>query len=253
MLGMSCFVRWLLLAALLVRGPAAYAGDVIVAAAASLADAFKAVAGIVETRYPGSRILLNFSGSGVLLQQLANGAPVDVFASADQETMDQAEKLGLIRPGERTSFARNALVLVVPLDSKLSLGTLADLGKDEVKRIAMGNPALVASGRYARRALETANLRAACEGKMIPVHNVRQALDYVARGEVDAGFVYATDAVVMRDRVKVAFTIPVAPAVTYPIAVTARSVQQGEAKRLIQFLLSPSGQNVLARYGFLPL
>lgn len=228
----------------------AWAGDITVSAAASLTNAFKEMATEFEARHPGSKVLLNFGASGALLQQMAKGAPVDVFASADQETMDQAQGQGLIEAASRSDFTRNALVLIVPAASTLSFGALTDLTRPEVKQIAMGNPAVVPNGRYAKRALEGASLWSSLEGKIINAQNVRQALDYVARGEVEAGFVFATDAAIMKDKVKVAFPVELDGPISYPIAKTTASKQGAEAQQLIDFILSSDGQAVLARYGF---
>lgn len=202
------------LAALVATG-LAHAGEVTVSAAASLTNAFKDVAQRYEAQHPGSRVLLNFGSSGAVLQQMAKGAPVDVFASADQETMDMAEAQGLVVRGERHDFARNALVLVVPSDSRQSLGRLDDLMQPAVQRVAIGNPASVPVGRYAKHALEAAKLWSDVSSKAVSTQNVRQSLDYVARGEVDAGFVYATDAAVMKDKVRVAFEVPLDVAIAY--------------------------------------
>lgn len=241
--------KWPLVAAMVFFNASAWAADVTVSAAASLTDAFREIARGYEAQHPGARVLLNFGASGALLQQIAKGAPVDVFASADQETMDQAQKQNLI--AERRDFTRNALVLILPMDSRLTLGALGDLTQPGVKRITMGNPAVAPIGRYARRALENANLWAAVDPRIIHAQNVRQALDYVVRSEVDAGFVFATDAAVMKDKVKVAFNVAVDVPMTYPIARIAAGPSGEEAKRLIAYILSPAGQAVLAKYGFL--
>lgn len=228
----------------------AAAAELTVSAASSLGNAFKDIATAYEGQHAGVKVLLNVGASGLLLQQLAKGAPVDVFASADEGTMDAAAKQGLIAVAERRDVVRNTLVLVVPKDSKLSLGALADLARAGVQKIAIGNTASVPAGRYSRRALEAAQLWPAVAAKAITTQNVRQALDYVARGEVDAGFVYATDAVLAADKVKVAFEVPLDIAIRYPMAPTSGSTQPAEAKRFIAYVLSPAGQAILGRYGF---
>ena len=141
-------------------------------------------------------------------------------------------------------------MLVTPSDSSLNLKTLADLQKVEVKRIALGNPTSVPAGRYAKGALQAAHLWAAVEPKAVFAQNVRQGLDYVARGEVEAGFVYATDAAVQKDKVKVAFAIPTQTPISYPIAVVAGSSNADAARKFIDFVASAAGQAVLARHGF---
>jgi molybdate transport system substrate-binding protein len=228
----------------------ARAGELHVSAAASLTNAFREIAGRYEAGHAGTRVLLNFGASGALLQQMARGAPVDVFASADAETMDLAAKQGLMVDGERRDFARNSLVVVVPRDSNLPLHRLQDLGQPAVQKIAIGNPASVPVGRYTRHALESAKLWAGISAKAITTQNVRQSLDYVARGEVGAGFVYGSDAALMRDKVKVAFAVPLDVAIRYPIARTSAGPDAPEARRFVDFVLSPAGQAVLAKYGF---
>jgi molybdate transport system substrate-binding protein len=228
----------------------AHAGDLHVSAAASLTNAFRDIAEGYEARHAGTKVLLNFGASGALLQQMAKGAPADVFASADMETMDLARKQGLVANGERRNFARNSLVVIVPRDSRQHLTRLQDLGQAAVQKVAIGNPASVPVGRYTRHALEAAKLLPSISAKAINTQSVRQSLDYVARGEVDAGFVYGTDAAVMKDKVKVAFEVPLDAAISYPIARTAASTDAAEARRFIDYVLSPAGQAVLSRYGF---
>jgi molybdate transport system substrate-binding protein len=242
--------RLALAAALALTGGLAQAGDLHVSAAASLTNAFRDLAVRYEAAHAGTRVLLNFGASGALLQQMARGAPVDVFASADLETMDQAGKQGLIANPERRNFARNSLVVVVPQDSRLALARLQDLGQPGVRQVAIGNPASVPAGRYTKRALEAAGLWKGIQAKTISTQNVRQSLDYVARGEVDAGFVYGTDAALMPGKVKVAFEAPLDTPISYPIARAAASADPREASRFVDFVLSPAGQAVLARYGF---
>lgn len=236
--------------ALLTVGGVAQAGELTVSAAASLTNAFKEIAQNYETLHADAKVQLNFGASGALLQQMAKGAPVDVFASADQETMDQAARQKLIDPGSRQNFANNALVLIVPNDSALQLAQLADLTQAGVEKVAIGNPASVPVGRYSQQALEKADLWSAVQAKAINTQNVRQSLDYVARGEVEAGFVYATDASVMLDKVKVAFEVPLDETISYPIAQTADSANATEGQRFIAYVQSPAGQAVLAKYGF---
>jgi len=203
-----------------------------------------------EKANPGSRVDFNFAASGVLLQQIARGAPVDVFASADEATMDQAAQQKLLAAGTREVFAVNALWVVVPPQAKAPPRALADLAGAGVQRIAVGNPDSVPVGRYAQGALRAAKLWPAVQGKVISTQNVRQSLDYVARGEVDAGFVYATDAQAMPDRVRRAFQVPVAGRIAYPLAVVQASTQPVEARRFAAFVRTAQGQAILHKHGF---
>ncbi|MDE1950649.1 MAG: molybdate ABC transporter substrate-binding protein, partial [Burkholderiales bacterium] len=192
----------------------------------------------------------NFAASGPLLQQIAQGAPVDVFASADEATMDQAQAKGLVRAAERRDFASNALVVIVPADATKRPAALADLARADFARIAIGEPASVPVGRYTRGVLEQAGLWTTIEPKMIGAQSVRQALDYVARGEVDAGFVYATDAAIMPGKVKLALAVATPTPIRYPAAPVVASPNGAAAQRFVDFLLTPAAQGVLARYGF---
>lgn len=226
----------------------AHAGDLTVSAAASLRDAFTVLLPMFQAAHPGTTVRLNTGASGVLLQQIQRGAPVDVFASADTETMDRAQPL--LQAGTRHDFASNALVVVVPAAATApALQALADLAGPAVKRVALGMPASVPAGRYARQALEQAGLWAAVEPKVVGAQNVRQSLDYAARAEVDAAFVYATDAALMPDRVRVALQVP-GVSVRYPIAAVAASADPAAALQFVDFVRSAAAQAVLARFGF---
>ena len=227
------------------------AQELMVSAAASLTNAFKELAPLFEAKHPGSKVLLNFAASDALVQQVAKGAPVDVLACADQESMDKAETQKLLTAGSRQNFAANSLVLIVPTDSDLTIRSVADLAQASVTRIAMGNPASVPAGRYAQQALEQGKLWSAVQPKAIYALSVRQSLDYVARGEVDAGFVYNTDAAIQKTKVRVVSTVPSTVAITYPAAVIASSKNAALAQQFIDFTLSSAGQAVLGQYGFM--
>lgn len=222
------------------------AQDLTVSAAASLAEAFKALAPGFEAAHPGVKLRFNFAGSGQLLQQIAQGAPVDVFASADDATMDRAQPF--IAPATRRAFAGNALVLVTPPGS--DIGSLYDLHQSGVKRIALGKPATVPAGRYTQQALESVRLWQALQRKIVPADHVRQVLDYVARGEVEAGFVYRSDAQQAGPRVRVAMTVSGHEPVRYPVAVVAGSRQPRLAQAFVDYLLGRAAQAELRQRGF---
>jgi molybdate transport system substrate-binding protein len=228
----------------------ALAAELTVSAAASLTNAFREIGQAFEAAHPATPVRFNFAASGALLQQIAQGAPVDVFASADMETMDQAEQRQLVRRGSRAAFARNALVVVVPSDAAVVPKSLAELAAPGFRRVAIGVPASVPVGRYTRAVLEKAGLWPAIEAKAVGAQSVRQALDYVARGEVDAGFVYATDAALLPGKVRLAFTVPTDAPVLYPIAPVAASANPAGAQQFVAYVLSPPGQAILAKHGF---
>lgn len=239
-----------LLGCLLLACPAFAAGELTVSGAASLTNAFTEIKDLFEKKYPGVKVRTNFAASNPLLKQMEEGAPVDVFASADQETMDKAEAKKLIDAGTRRDFALNDLVMVVPSDGKLSLASAKDLTRPEVKRIAVGNPASVPAGRYAKAALMAAGLWDTLQPKYVFGASVRQALDYVGRGEVDAAFVYRTDALIGGRKMKIATVMSGHKPVLYPIAVATTGSNREDAAKFVDFVLAPEGQGVLAKYGF---
>lgn len=228
----------------------ATAADLTISAAASLTNAFQEIGKAFEQASPGSKILFNFGGSGQLLQQIARGAPVDVFASADQETMDRAQQQDLIVNDSRATFAANKLALIVPADSALRLTGLQDLAGDKVQRIAVGNPDSVPVGHYTKEALAAAGLWDKLSAKIIYTQNVRQSLDYVSRGEVDAAFVYLTDIATAAGKVRSAMQVPLDKAIVYPIAVVKGSRDERRAADFIAFVRSEKGRSILNKYGF---
>ena len=242
----------LLLALSLLSGRAV-ADELIVSAAASLTNAFRDAGKLFEAKHPEHKATFNFASSDVLLSQIAKGAPVDVFATADSESMDRAEKQGLLAAGSRRVLLHNALVLVVPASSPERVTGLANLEEATVHRIAIGNPASVPAGRYAREAMQAAGLWSKLEAKLIYAQNVRQALDYVAREEVDAALVYATDAAIMPGKVRVAADVATATPVVYPIALIGDSRNRALGETFIAFLQSRPVRGVFERYGFTPL
>ncbi|MGI4778644.1 MAG: molybdate ABC transporter substrate-binding protein [Janthinobacterium lividum] len=238
-------------AALLLAGGAAQAQDLVVSAGASLTNAFRSVGAAFEKAHPGTKVTFNFAASGPLLAQIQQGAPVDVFASADQETMNRAATARLLAEGTRADFAQNTLVLIVPVSSSIPVPAgLADLGGAAFKRVSTGTPATVPVGRYTVEAVQKAGLAAALESKWIYGESVRQVLNYVTRDEVDAGFVYRTDALVERDRTRIAFTVPTTTPVSYPIAQIATSRNAALGKDFVAFVRSAPGQQILEGFGF---
>jgi molybdate transport system substrate-binding protein len=250
-----CFVAFIVLSSFFAlqcfgSGAADAQQKLLVSAAASLTNAFTDLAKQFETANPGVKVIFNFGASGALLQQIGKGAPVDVFASADQKTMDQAKEKNLILTETRKDFVSNGLVLIIPNDSKVALKGVKDLAHPKIMRIALGNPETVPAGRYTQEALTNAGLWEKLKPKFIYAENVRQTLDYVMRGEVDAGFVFATDAAVAKDKVQVAAVAEGHTPIRYPVAVIEGTKKKDLSQRFIDFLLGSQGQSILARYGF---
>ncbi len=228
----------------------ACAGDLIVSAAVSLSNAFSEIAREYRQSHPETRVIFNFGASDVLVRQISNGAPVDLLACADQESMDLAQRHGLVASHDRRNFARNTLVLVAPANDQVQLAALSDLTAPAVRRIAVGNPASVPAGRYAKRELVAAGLWDNLAPKLVFAQSVRQALDYVVRGEVEAGFVYATDAAIATDKLRWVRAVPLDSSFNYPMAPTAKAAHPTEAREFMAYVLSARGQAVLAKYGF---
>jgi len=226
------------------------AADLTVSAAASLTNAFTELARLYEASNPGSKVLLNFGASGSLLQQISRGAPVDVFATADVDTMDRAQKQNLLISETRSNFAANALVLVAPRDARVPVNALADLSRGDVARIGLGIPESVPAGRYAKQALELAGLWERLKDKYVYGQNVRQVLDYTARGEVDAGIVYLTDAEMMKNRVRVVATLEAGNPILYPISVIKGGGNERAARKFVELVKSEPGLRVLQKYRF---
>lgn len=225
----------------------ARAAEIFVSAAASLTNAFKDIAADFEKANPDCKVHLNFAASNPLLKQMVEGAPVDVFASADQETMDKAVAARVVDSATRVNFVSNSLTLIVPHNAKAP-AAVADLLT--MKRVAVGKPESVPAGRYARQSLTAAGIWEKLQPKLIYGASVRQVLDYVARGEVDAGIVYATDAAQQAAKVKVALVLGDHAPVLYPVAVASTGKNPAGGKAFLDFVRSEKGQATLARYGF---
>ncbi len=204
--------------------------------------------------HAGVVIRYNFGASGALEKQIEAGAPVDLFVSAGENEMDQLERKGLIVAPSRRDFARNVLAVVVPADAPVDLDRPADLLAPRVRRVAIGDPRTVPVGEYARESLQSRGLWERLQPRLVFAQNVRQVLDWVARGEVDAGWVYATDVAVGGRRVREAFRPPADTyrPVVYPVAVVAASRHRDLAQAFLGLLVGAEGRAALARRGFAP-
>ena len=232
----------------------AAAQDVTFSVAVSMKDAVEELGRGFMAARPGVRLRYNLGASGDLQKQIEAGAPIDLFISAAQRHMDELERKGLVVGASRRTFAGNVLTVITPADSRVEIARPEDLLRAGVSRIVIGNPKTVPVGHYAEESLRALGLWDRLRAKLIFSENVRQALDYVARGEVDAGFVYATDTRIAGPRVKEAFR-PAAGTyqrVLYPVAVVAGSRHPSLAQAFVDLLLSREGRAVLERHGFQP-
>ncbi|MGH9943810.1 MAG: molybdate ABC transporter substrate-binding protein [Pyrinomonadaceae bacterium] len=226
-----------------------------VSAAVSLKDAFDELGRLHDESRAGTKIVFNYGASGVLQKQIENAAPVDVFASAGTKQMDALAERGLIVADTRRDFARNQLVLVVPHDTAFRPTSFEQLTDERIKRLAIGNPKTVPAGQYAEQLFTNLKLWQQLQSRLVLAEDVRQVLDYVARGEVEAGVVYASDIVAAGDQISVAARAAGGghDPILYPIAVIRDSRRQTAAREFVALLLSSEGQALLHRHGFLPV
>lgn len=229
----------------------ASAEDVNVFAAASLADALKAIATPYE-KQSGDRIVFNLGASSFLARQIEEGAPADIFFSADEAKMDALEKKRIIVQDTRKSRLSNSLVIVVAADSALHIKSPNDLADPRVKRLALADPKTVPAGIYAKQYLEGLKLWPAVAPKVVPTDNVRAALAAVESGNVEAGIVYRTDAAISH-KVKVAFEVPAkeGPAISYPMAVIKDARHPEAARKFLHHLDSPEAGRVFEQFSFI--
>lgn len=239
-----------LCAAVLVAVAGSHAADLTIHAAVSLTDALKELAPSYE-KASGDKLSFNFGGSSVLAKQIQEGAPGDVFFSADEAKMDTLEKAGLLQPGTRENLLGNTLVVVVPTDSALQIASPVALTGPEIKKIAVAEPGSVPAGVYTKEYLTKLGLWEKILPKVVPTENVRAALAAVESGNVEAGTVYKTDAQISR-KVKIAYEAPAAegPKIIYPLAALKESRNPAAAKKLLSFLGGDEARTVFKKYGF---
>jgi molybdate transport system substrate-binding protein len=223
---------------------------ITVSAAISLTDALTAAASEYGRTAHGD-IRFNFGASNVLARQIVSGAPVDVFISADEAQMNVVEGAGVLRAGSRMDLLANQLAVVVPNDRPRTFRSIRDLADPAFKRIAIGDPAGVPAGVYAKKYLQDEGLWAAIEPRIVPSGSVRAALTAAETGAADAAIVYRTDARTAT-RVTVAWVVAVdrGPRIVYPAAIVAASKAPESAQRFLNFLRGLAAQRIFERFGF---
>lgn len=224
-----------------------------VSAAVSLTESLTRAAEVWQEQ-TGRRVTPNFAASNVLARQIEEGAPVDVFLSADEMQMQALVARGLI---DRTSvfpLLSNRLVIVTPGDRPLPVASPAGLADPRVHRVAIGDPAAVPAGVYAKQWLERIGLWPDVQRKIVPSASVRAALAAVEAGNADAGIVYRTDARGRRG-VGVSYEVPreESPRIVYPVAVVKRTKDPNGAAEFVRWLRSAEAQAIFASFGFLPV
>lgn len=225
--------------------------ELTVSAAASMQDAMKEVAEAYQKEHLNTKITYNFASSGTLTQQIKQGAPVDVFVSANERFMDELDKKNLLLPETRSDLLQNDIVLIVPKDNIRNISNFQQLTNSNIKRFSIGEPKSVPVGQYAKEVLSNLKIYEQVKPKTVFAKDVRQVLSYVELGNVDAGIVYATDAKVS-DRIKVVATVSdnTHKPIIYPVAAIKRTQNPEAAKEYIQFLLSNSAKDIFEKYGF---
>jgi len=224
-----------------------------VMAAASLTNAIAEINTAYTDMRPWVTIIPNFASSGTLQVQIENGGACDVFISAATAQMDNLQNKNLLTEGTRRNLLNNKVVLIVPNNSTLGLTSFADLALSKVTKIAIGDPASVPAGTYAQQAFDLLGITTQVQSKYVQGADVRGVLAYVESGSVDAGIVYATDALTS-NRVTVVASAPdtINAQVVYPVAITKNSRAPSEAQEYIDFLASAQAMAIFAKYGFSP-
>jgi len=237
-----------LLQLLVFAGPGQPA-EVHLSVAASMTDAIKELDAAFVADNPGVTMLPNFGSSGSLAKQVAQGAAADLFVSAHPKWMSYLEKEGKIVPQTVRDLAQNSLVFVGP--QKVSVNSLNDLAIMEL--IALGSPQSVPAGQYAEQAMRAAGVyeRLVAAKKLVMAKDVRQALLYADRGEVDGAFVYRTDALLAQKAV-ILYAVPdnLHDPISYPMALTVDGEKNADARAFYEFLASPAALQILEKYGF---
>jgi len=225
-----------------------YTGEINLSAAASMKDAIGELATDFAKNNSDVKFQNNFGASGALAKQIENGAPADLFFSANLEWMDYLKQKKLMDDKSIRTFAFNTLVFVGKPDLKVK--NLQDVVS--LEKIAIGSPKSVPAGQYAVEAFKQAGIDKQLENKLVMAKDVRECLMYADRGEVSGAFVYKTDAELMAKNVKILFTVPqeLYPRVTYPVGLTITGSKKAEAAAFYKFLQSPEAEKVLLKYGF---
>ncbi|KGR78604.1 molybdate ABC transporter substrate-binding protein [Ureibacillus sinduriensis] len=220
-----------------------------VSAASSLQNVLEELAVEFQKKHSYIDIQYNFGASGALVKQIEQGAPADVIISASTEQFNKLNMAGLIQEG--TTLISNELVLITGNNGSVSLQKIEDLKSNRVEKISIGAPSIVPAGSYAKQALEHLDLWTELESKFVYAKDVRQVLTYVESGNVQAGFVYHTDAI-GSDKVKIISTIneEILDSISYPIGIVNHAGSPTEAKKFYEFLQSEEIKDIWVKYGF---
>jgi molybdate transport system substrate-binding protein len=237
----------------LVLGAAPPPAAIVVSAAISLTDALEEIESLYGAA-GGGQVTFNFGASNALARQIVNGAPVDVFISADEAQMQVVERAGLLPEGGRVALLSNRLAIVVPVGHREPLTSAAALARRDIRHVAIGDPDGVPVGVYARQYLQRVGLWDALQPKLVPLRNARAVLAAAETGAADAAIVYVTDARSARS-VRVAAVIDGgdAPSIVYPAAVISSTRRPDAAHHFLRFLGTAPAAAAFSRHGFTPV
>lgn len=224
--------------------------ELTISAAVSLTDALEEMQEMYENEH-NIKLTFNLAGSGTLAQQIQQGAPIDLFISANQNWMDTLENDNMIDSSTREDMTGNNLVLITHKDSSLSYQSFEEISAEDVDEIAVGNPESVPAGGYTKDTLTSLGMWESLEDLIILAKDVRQVLTYVETGNADIGFVYESDALTSENIQIVAKAEEgLHEPIVYPVAITNDSKYPEEAQAFLDYMLSEEGQDILAKHGF---
>lgn len=225
--------------------------EITVSAAASLTDALQEIQKMYEKQHPDVKIYFNFGASGALQQQIEQGAPVDLFISASEQYMKKLMDKDIISEDQQTNLLTNDLTVITAVNKDINIQDAKDLLRTEVHKVAIGIPDSVPAGKYAEEALKHAGVWDELRPKMVQAKDVRQVLQYVETGNVDAGIVYKTDAL-SSDQVKIAYTVDSSSysPIEYPMGIISSTANKQEVTDLYTYFQSKDALSIFMKYGF---
>lgn len=224
--------------------------EMTISAAISLTDALEEIKGVYESEH-NVKLTYILGGSGKLAQQIQQGAPVDVFFSANQDWMDTLEKEDLIVNETRQDITGNKIVLITGKSSAINYKSIDEIAADDIEQIAIGNPESVPAGQYTEQLLQKLDKWSTLENKIVLAQDVRQVLTYVETGNVDIGFVYESDAITSKE-IKVLATADSSlhDPIIYPAAVLKDTKHEQQASEFVKFMTTDKAQAILEKHGF---
>jgi molybdate transport system substrate-binding protein len=230
-----------------------FTGEITVSAAASLTDCLEEMATAFNAQYPNIAVTYNFASSGSLQQQIEQGAPADIFFSAGKKQMTALSDAGLMVDDSVKDILQNTVVLITPVNGA-TIASFEELSADSIGKIGVGEPDSVPVGQYTAQVFETLGLTDTLADKLVYAKDVKEVLSWVETGNVDAGIVYSTDALIS-DKVTVVATAPADShdPIVYPVGIVKASANQEAAQYFEDFLFTDTAKEIFTNYGFTPV